>query len=395
VTPAAERSDNSGLPASTILLLSVVAAFTVANLWYNQPLLPDIARTFHATAGQAGIVAVLTQVGYAIGLLCFVPLGDALDTRRLMLALLAGVTVALIAAAFAPSLALLAVASFAIGLTTVVPQVAIPMAAALSPPASRGRALGQIVGALLIGVLGARVLAGFVGAAFGWRRMFVLAAAMMIVTAIAVRFWLPTRRPSTSLSYLELMQSLIPIARSQPVVRDAALLGALAFASFSAFWTTLAFRLEMPPLHYGSRVAGLFGLLGIAGAATAPIAGYLADKRSPRETVGFALAAIAISWIVLALAGHTLWGIAAGVVILDAGVQAAQVSNQARVYSLDPQLYGRLNTIYMASYFAGGALGSALASGAWDWFAWPGVCAVGLALAVAGLVRHRLAHPPA
>jgi predicted MFS family arabinose efflux permease len=395
VTPAAERSDNSGLPASTILLLSVVAAFTVANLWYNQPLLPDIARTFHATAGQAGIVAVLTQVGYAIGLLCFVPLGDAVDTRRLMLALLAGVTVALIAAAFAPSLALLAVASFAIGLTTVVPQVAIPMAAALSPPASRGRALGQIVGALLIGVLGARVLAGFVGAAFGWRRMFVLAAAMMIVTAIAVRLWLPTRRPSTSLSYLELMRSLIPIARSQPVVRDAALLGALAFASFSAFWTTLAFRLEMPPLHYGSRVAGLFGLLGIAGAATAPIAGYLADKRSPRETVGFALAAIAISWIVLALAGHTLWGIAAGVVILDAGVQAAQVSNQARVYSLDPQLYGRLNTIYMASYFAGGALGSALASGAWDSFGWPGVCAVGLALAVAGLVRHRLAHPPA
>jgi predicted MFS family arabinose efflux permease len=395
MTSSAQESERPGLPASAILLLTVVAAFTVANLWYNQPLLPDIARTFRASEGEAGIVAVLTQVGYAVGLLCFVPLGDAVDARRLMLALLGGVTVALLAAAFAPSLGLLAAAGFAIGLFTVVPQVAIPMAAALSPPEHRGRVVGQIVGGLLVGVLGARVLAGFVGAAFGWRRMFILAAAMMLVTAIAVRLWLPTRRPSTTLSYPQLMRSLIPIARAQPVIRDAALLGALAFGSFSAFWTTLAFRLEAPPLHYGSRVAGLFGLLGIAGAATAPIAGYFADKRSPRQTVGYALFAVAISWIVLAFAGHTLWGIAVGVVILDAGVQAAQVSNQARVYSLDAKLYSRLNTIYMASYFAGGALGSALASAAWDFFGWRGVCAVGIALTGAALLRHRLAHPPA
>jgi predicted MFS family arabinose efflux permease len=395
MTASAEESDRVGLPASVILLLTVVAAFTVANLWYNQPLLPDIARTFHASEGQTGVVAVLTQIGYAAGLLCFVPLGDAVDARRLMLALLGGVTAALLAAAYAPSLGLLAAASFAIGLFTVVPQVAIPMAAALSPPEHRGRVVGQIVGGLLVGVLGARVLAGFVGAAFGWRRMFILAAAMMLLTAIAVRLWLPTRHPSTTLSYPQLMRSLIPIARTEPVIRDAALLGALTFGSFSAFWTTLAFRLEAPPLHYGSRVAGLFGLLGIAGAATAPIAGYFADKRSPRETVGYALFAIAISWIVLALAGHTLWGIAAGVVILDAGVQAAQVSNQARVYSLDAKLYGRLNTIYMASYFAGGALGSALASAAWDFFGWRGVCAVGIALIGAALLRHRLVHPPA
>jgi predicted MFS family arabinose efflux permease len=394
MTSSAQESERPGLPASVILLLTVVAAFTVANLWYNQPLLPDIARTFHASEGQAGVVAVLTQIGYAVGLLCFVPLGDAVDARRLMLTLLGGVTVALLAAAYAPSLGLLAAAGFAIGLFTVVPQVAIPMAAALSPPEHRGRVVGQIVGGLLVGVLGARVLAGFVGAAFGWRRMFILAAAMMLVTAIAVRLWLPTRHPSTTLSYPQLMRSLIPIARTEPVIRDAALLGALTFGSFSAFWTTLAFRLEAPPLHYGSRVAGLFGLLGIAGAATAPIAGYFADKRSPRQTVGYALFAVAISWIVLALAGHTLWGIAVGVVILDAGVQAAQVSNQARVYSLDAKLYSRLNTIYMTSYFAGGALGSALASAAWDFFGWRGVCAVGMALIVAAILRHRLAHPP-
>jgi predicted MFS family arabinose efflux permease len=335
-----------GLSSSTVLLLTVLAAFTAANIWYNQPLLPDIARTFGVSAGRAGIVAVLTQAGYAAGLLCFVPLGDAVDARRLMLALLAAVTVALLGAAAAPSLPWMATAG-------------------------RGRVVGQITGGLLVGILGARALAGFVGAAFGWRRMFVVAAGLMLLSAIAVRVGLPARRPPATISYGALLRSLLPIAREQPVARDAAFLGAMSFGSFSAFWTTLAFRLESPPLHYGSRVAGLFGLLGIAGAAAAPFAGYLADRRSARGTVGLALIGVAAAWVVLAVAGDTLWGIAAGVVILDAAVQTAQVSNQARIYALDARLYGRLNTIYMVSYFAGGALGSA-----------------------AGGLRHRLAHPP-
>ena len=388
------RDARPELTSSTVILLTVLAAFTVANLYYNQPLLPDIARTFGASAGQAGIVAVLTQVGYAAGLVCFVPLGDAVDARRLMLRLLAAVTVALLGAAAAPSLPWMATAGFAIGMTTVVPQIAIPLAAGLAAPARRGRVVGQIMGGLLVGILGARALAGFVGAAFGWRRMFMVAAALMLLAAIAVRVGLPARRPAATMSYGALLRSLIPIAREQPTARDAALLGAMTFGSFSAFWTTLAFRLEAPPLHYGSRVAGLFGLLGITGAAVAPLAGRLADRRSARATVGLALIGVAAAWIVLAVAGSTLWGIAIGVVILDAAVQAAQVSNQSRIYALDARFHGRLNTIYMVSYFAGGALGSALGAAAWDLAGWRGVCAVGLALAAAGGLRHRLARPP-
>jgi predicted MFS family arabinose efflux permease len=383
-----------GLAPSTVVLLTVLAAVTVANIWYNQPLLPEIGRTFGVSNGAAGIVAVLTQVGYAAGLLCFVPLGDAVDSRRLMLGLLAAVTVALLGAAVAPSLAVEAAAGFAVGLTTVVPQVAIPLAAGLAEPAHRGRVVGQIMGGLLVGILGARAVAGFVGAAFGWREMFVAAAGLMVLCAVAVWMKLPARRPASTMTYGALLRSLLPIARAQPVARDAAMLGAMTFGSFSAFWTTLAFRLEAPPLHYGSQVAGLFGLLGIAGAAAAPVAGYLADRRSARGTVGLALIGVGVAWVVLLLFGHTLWGIAIGVVVLDAAVQIAQVSNQARIYSLDPRLYSRLNTIYMVSYFAGGALGSALSAAAWDLAGWRGVCAVGLGLAGVGGLRHRLAHPP-
>jgi MFS family permease len=216
----------------------------------------------------------------------------------------------------------------------------------------------------------------------------------MAASAVVVRLRLPVYQPAATMSYGMLLRSLVPIARREPVVRDAAFLGAMCFGSFSTFWTTLAFRLEAPPLHYGSRVAGLFGLLGITGAAIAPMAGRLADRRSARATVGYAIVVAALAWIVLAVAGTTLWGIGIGVVLLDAAVQAAQVSNQSRIYALDPRLHGRLNTIYMVSYFVGGAAGSALGSAAWELGRWPGVCAVGLGLLVVAGLRHRLAHPP-
>jgi predicted MFS family arabinose efflux permease len=309
--------------------------------------------------------------------------------------LLGAVTVALLAEAFAPTLALAAAAALAIGATTVVPQVVIPMAAGMSAPERRGTTIGQIMGGVLVGILGARTVAGYVGAVMGWRWIYGAAAIVMVACAVALRFGLPAYRPAATHSYRELLGSLLPIARREPVVRDAALLGALLFGSFSTFWTTLAFRLEWPPLHYGSEVAGLFGLLGLTGAAVAPLAGRMADRRSARVTIGYGIIVAAIAWVVLAVAGATLWGIALGVVLLDAAVQAAQVSNQSRIYALDSRFHGRLNTIYMVSYFIGGAVGSALGSAAWELGRWPAVCAVGLGLCVMAGVRHRVAHPAA
>ncbi|MFL5561585.1 MAG: MFS transporter, partial [Gemmatimonadaceae bacterium] len=286
------------------------------------------------------------------------------------------------------SLGILVAASFAIGVTTVVPQLILPFAAGMSAPAVRGRVVGQVVSGLLVGILAGRVVAGAIAHFAGWRSVFAIAAVAMLLLAVALRIMLPLAPPAAGgLSYSGLLRSLGTIARDEPVIRDAALLGALTFASFSAFWTTLAFRLAEPPLHYGSATAGAFGLIGLVGAAAAPLAGRMADKRSPRRTVGIGLVVNIAAWIVMAFGGHTLLGLGLGVVLLDAGTQVAQVSNQARVYALPAAMHGRLNTIYMTGYFVGGSLGSAAATLAWGAGHWAGVCAVALgALAVALLV---------
>ena len=371
---------------------------SVANLYYNQPLLSDIAATFGASAGGVGVIAMLTQAGYAVGLLLFVPLGDVVERRRLMAALLCAVALSLGAAAVSPSLPLLAAFSFAIGVTTVVPQLIIPYAAGLTPPAMRGRVVGVVVSGLLIGILGGRVVAGLLAHAVGWRGVFGIAGGAMFLLAVALRWLLPIApAASERMGYGTLLKSLVTLFREEPVIRDAALLGALTFASFSAFWTTLTFRLRAAPLDYGSGVAGAFGLLGVIGAAAAPLAGRLADTRQPRGIVGIALLVNAAAWLVLLFTGHTLVGIAIGVLLLDAGTQAAQVSNQARVYALPAHAHGRLNTIYMVCYFVGGATGSAIATAAWGAFGWNGVCAVALgaiALALAAYAFGRQPPPP-
>jgi predicted MFS family arabinose efflux permease len=377
-----------------IWLLTIAAGISVANLYYNQPLLSEIGATFAASPGQVGVIATLTQAGYALGLLLFVPLGDVVERRHLIVLLLCAVGAALVGAALSPSLSLLALASLAIGVTTIVPQLIIPFAAGLAPAGTRGRVVGQVVSGLLVGILAGRSVAGALGNLIGWRGVFATAAAAMWLLALVLRRLLPLAPPAAArLPYRELLRSLGSLWRREPVIRDAALLGALTFASFSAFWTTLTFRLRLAPLDYGSGVAGAFGLLGIVGAGAAPIAGRLADRRSPRHIVGLALLVNVAAWVVLLLAGHTLAGIAAGVLLLDAGTQAAQVSNQARVYALPAEAHGRFNTIYMVCYFVGGAVGSAVATVAWGMYSWRGVCAVGLISLGLALVTYALRIP--
>jgi predicted MFS family arabinose efflux permease len=288
------------------------------------------------------------------------------------------VTGALMLAALGPTLGVVAGASFAIGVTTVVPQLLLPLAAGLSPPTMRGRVVGTVVSGILVGILGGRAVAGVVNDLAGWRAMFVAAAVAMLALALLLRAMLPVSAPTVTVSYRALARSLVTLFRGEPVIRDAALLGALTFAAFSAFWTTLAFRLREPPLDSGSAVAGAFGLIGLVGAGVAPLAGRRADRQHPRETIGVALLGNIAAWIVLLALGHTLWGIAVGVLLLDAATQAAQVSNQARVYALPVEAHSRYNTIYMVCYFVGGSLGSAGAVLAWDAARWNGVCAVAL-----------------
>lgn len=385
-----EEQTASGIDRKMVWILSIASAMAVANLYYIQPLLADIGRNFAVSESAVGFIATLTQLGYAAGLLLIVPLGDVLDRRKLVMLTLLAVTVALAAMAVAPSMLILAVASFAVGLTTIAPQIIVPFAASLADPKERGRVVGNVMSGLLIGVLLARTVSGFVGAHFGWRTMYWIAAAMMFALAMVLRVMLPKEQPRERISYPQLLKSLWGLLRSEPELRETSVLGALAFGAFSVFWVTLVFFLGTPPYHYGSDVAGLFGLVGIAGALSAAYAGKLADRIDARIITGVMLVLMLVAFVLFWLVGQWMWGLIIGVILLDFGMQGTHISNQTRIFRLQPETRSRLNTVYMVSYFIGGSLGSMLGAYGWSIGRWAGVCTVGTLMLVAALAVRML-----
>ncbi|HEX2604443.1 MAG TPA: MFS transporter [Oxalicibacterium sp.] len=367
---------------STVWIMAITGGVVVANNYYNQPLLVEFAHTFGVTEKAAGVVAALTQFGYALGMLLFLPLSDMTERRKLIRLMLLAATCALIAAAMAPSMHALIAAGFVIGFTSVVPQLLTPFAAQLAPPKERGSVVGIVMGGLLSGILLSRTIAGFVGAHWSWQTMYWIAAGLMIVLFVLLGRTLPQGLPTFHGSYASLMRSMGELIRTQPVLRETSLVAALQFAAFSAFWTTLVFHVHSLPQAYGSDVAGMFGLVGVIGATAAPYAGKLSDKRSPRLTVMLSSILFVLAFLVFGSVGYGLVGIAAGVVLLDLGMQSGHVSNMTRNFALKSEAVGRLNTVYNVTRFLGGGLGSVAGNLAWTHWNWPGVCAMGGALSL-------------
>ena len=321
---------------------------------------------------------MLTQIGYAMGIFLFVPLGDLLERRKLIVTMLIASALALAGAALSLNFALLGLASLAIGMTTISAQLLIPFAAQLANPNERGKVVGMVMSGLLVGILLARTVSGVVGASLGWRAMYGIASIVMILLAVVLSRSLPKSRLSLHLSYVKLMASLLELVREYAVLREAALAGAMSFAAFSAFWSTLVFLLAEPPYQYGSEKVGAFGLIGVVGAMAAPIAGKLTDKRDPKLTVAFGLAISTLSFLLIWQFGHQLWGLIIGVILLDLGAQIVLISNQARIYRLPTEIHSRLNALFICFFFLGGALGSFLGAYAWSRWEWNGVCAIAL-----------------
>ena len=276
-------------PRAPLPFLGLACAVGVSTMYYNQPLLMEMGRTYGATAGRTGFVAVATQIGYAVGLLAFVPLGDVLERRGLMMRMYAAVSIALLLVAVAPSLDLLIAGSVLIGMFASVTHVALPIAPDLVSHEQRGRAIGTVMTGLLLGILLARTFAGWVSGIHGWRWVFVVAAVMNAAFVPLIGRVMPKLPPKQKLRYSEAMKSLWTLFRTQPLLRESSLIGALVFASFSCFWTTLAFLLHS---HYGlgAGVAGTFGVVGAAGALVAPLAGRLADKHGSRWVISVGMA---------------------------------------------------------------------------------------------------------
>ena len=379
--PNQKMSATATLQRHTVWIMAIASGAAAANLYYNQPLLALIQQKLHASAHLSGFIPVLTQIGYAVGIFLIVPLGDLLEKRKLILTMLGLTAIALAAAAVSPNLTCLLAASLAIGITTVTAQLIVPFAAQLAKPQERGKVVGMVMSGLLIGILLARTISGFVGASLGWRAMYWLASGLMILLAVTLSKLLPKSQPSLQVSYPRLMKSLFELIQ-QPVLQETALAGAMSFGAFSAFWSTLVFLLAQPPYHYGSEVTGLFGLVGVVGAAAAPLVGKLADKGSPKLTVGLGLLITTSSFILFWVFGHQLIGLIIGVILLDLGVQTTMVSNQARIYSCKSELHSRLNALYITFYFFGGALGSFLGAYGWNHWQWQGVCLFALLMLV-------------
>jgi predicted MFS family arabinose efflux permease len=374
--------------------LGVACAVSVGSIYYNQPLLLVMGQTFHRDARSMEFVAVATQMGYAAGILCFVPLGDVAERRALMMRMYAAVSVALLLVAVSPGLAWMIVASVLVGLMASVTHVVVPMAPDLVSNEKRGKAIGTVMTGLLLGILLARSFAGWVAKINGWRTVYIVAAVMNMAFVPIMYRAMPKMEPRASLTYRKTMQSLWTLFRTEPLLREAGILGALSFGSFSCFWTTLAYLLDS---HYkmGPGVAGTFGIVGAAGALVAPFAGWLADKRGTRFVVTVAGGTLTGSflWLWWTEKWHvsTPWhmvGMVIGVVALDLGQQMMQVGNQTRIFGLGSQVRSRLNTIYMVMYFMGGALGSALSGWAWWRWGWNGVCVLALIFIAAAGLRH-------
>jgi predicted MFS family arabinose efflux permease len=384
-TPATAQPDQ-GISGRRVLLMAVTCGAAVANLYYAQPLLHTIAHAFKISNGTAGLLVTVTQIGYVLGLALLVPLGDLLDRRKLITAMLIVAAAAQVLAAVAPGFDVFAAALGVAGVCAAVAQIIVPMASSLAPEAERGRVVGKVMSGLLIGILLARTVSGLVAAAFGWRTVFGLAAASMVLLAAVLWRALPSVRSSAEMGYGALLRSVLALVREQPVLRQRMALGAVGFGCFSVLWTSLSFLLSGPHYHYGNASIGLFGLAGVAGAAIAPIAGRLADRGHGRLAATAALVILLCSWGLLALGRSSVLALIAGIVVLDLGVQGLQISNQSTIYALHADARSRLTTAYIVAMFLGGAAMSAVTSALYASNGWESVCVLGAATSAVGLL---------
>ncbi len=370
------------LPQKLVVLIAVATGAVVANLYYAQPVLHQVSRTFHSGPGPTSAIITATQIGYAAGLLLVVPLGDLHPRRGLVTRLFCLSALALIGCALAPTLWFFVVASVLVGGASVAGQVMIPFAADLAPEERRGRVVARIMTGLLLGILLARTVSGLVTQAAGWRAIYWFSAALMVVFAVVLWRALPAEGARPHRSYPTLVGSSLQLLVTEPVLRRRAWHGACAFAAFSVLWTTLAFLLSGAPYHYSNAVIGLFGLVGAGGIFAANLAGKLADSARHTATTVAAGVLLAGSFALLWFGRTSLAALIVGIVVLDMGTQGMQITNQAVIYALRPDARSRINSAYMVCYFLGGAAGSLAAGALYGTHGWAGVCALGAGLGV-------------
>jgi len=376
------------LTQTLIRIMALTCAVTVANLYYAQPLLHAIASGFHISQSSAGLIVTATQVGYAAGLLFIVPLGDVVRRRPVLVSMLVFDAIVVGATALSTSLQVFAALALLTGLASVVVQMLVPYAATLARETERSRVIGTLMGGLLVGILLSRTFAGVIGELANWRIVYLVAGVLVLATAAMLFRAMPDHAPELSIGYRAQLRGVLEIARRSAILRWRSLAGGSAFAAFSAFWTTIAFLLAGPHYHFNELEIGVFALVGAAGALTSYAGGRAIDARPwlrwPATGVIFAL--LVASFVLIALGNDSIGMLIIGTLLMDACVQGAHIVNQSVIYELLPQARSRITTVYMTTYFVGGALGSAAGSQAYEQWGWTGACAAGACFGVLALV---------
>lgn len=365
-----------------VFFMAAVTGLIVANLYYGQPLIVLMAQELGITEAQAGTTTYLAQAGYAIGMLFMIPLGDKIERKKQIMITSCFAVLALLWVATAQNFVILQLAFFLIGASSIVPQLILPMSVALSSESQRGQVIGTVMSGLLIGILISRTISGAVGAWLGWRAMFWIAAAVGFVLVILMALFLPQNKPSFKGSYRVLYQSLWSLWKEEKVLRTISFINALCFAQFGAFWTTMVLLLSLEPFEYDSAAIGLFGLVGACGAFAAPWVGKIGGRGGATRLIRLGVFMMLASFVAFYLGKASVLGMIVGIVLLDLGLQVVHVSNQTRIYSIQPEARNRLNTVFMSFSFMGTAFGSAFGLYMWKLYGWEGVCAAGAAMAL-------------
>jgi predicted MFS family arabinose efflux permease len=411
LSPKAGAADIAAtLSDSVALLFAVACGLAVANVYYAQPLLDTMADEFSISHAAVGLIVTITQIGYGLGLLLVVPLGDLLNRRLLITGQSLLSVLALLTVAAAPTGMVLFIGMAAVGVLAVVTQVLVAYAAALAPPAERGRVVGVVTSGIILGILLARTISGTLSDLFGWRAVYIVSAAATLVIAVWLAKVLPRREDRSGpmnyptmnyptmtysvMTYPRLIGSVFTLFVREPVLRIRAILALLIFTAITMLWTPMVLPLSAPPFSLSHTEVGLFGLAGAMGAIGAARAGRLADRGRAEHTTGVALAIMLVSWLPIALLPYSLWGLIVGVVAIDFGLQSVHVANQSLIYRVRPEARSRLTAGYMIFYSIGSATGSIASTLVYARAGWSGVCLLGaiisaFALVFWALTRHR------
>ena len=381
-----QLQENQGIPRSILLMMAIIAGLTVANCYYNQPLLELIRHDLGIREQSAKLITVITQIGYALGLFFLIPLGDMYSRKKLILTNMSIAALMAIIMAVAKNVWMLWGASLLIGACSVIPQFFIPIAGQFSKPKDKSRNMGIVLSGLLTGILASRVISGYIGEWLGWREMFFIAALVMVVCMGVMLLMMPEMKRNFMGSYRDLMITVAEIFTLHPSLRIYSIRAAFGFGSMIAIWSCLAFHLAAPPFHANSDMVGMLGLCGIAGAIAASGMGKLVSKFGIRN---FSLAGAGMqiaAWAVALIFRDTYIGLITAIVLVDIGLQCQQLSNQSGCIQEIPQAANRVNTIFMTTYFIGGSLGTFFAGMAWTHASWLGVCLVGVTFALISLL---------